>query len=93
MTVNQDGRNDFFEISGVEYCPYEFDVMIFNRWGDKVFEQKNYQNDWGGYAPRNAIGNAGTVPSGTYYYIISVLDTETNTRLKPVNGYIYVGAD
>ena len=93
VTVNADGKNDYFEIKGVEYCPYEFDVMIFNRWGDKVYEKKNYQNDWGGYAPRNAVGSAGTVPSGTYYYIISVLDTESNTRLKPVNGYIYIGAE
>ena len=93
VTVNADGKNDYFEIKGVEYCPYQFDVMIFNRWGDKVYEKKNYQNDWGGYAPRNAVGSAGTVPSGTYYYIISILDTESKTRLEPVNGYIYIGAE
>ena len=87
VTPNGDGVNDYFEIKGVEYCDFKFDVMLFNRWGTKVFEGQDYQNDWGGYAPDRSFGNSGTLPSGTYYYIINI----TNKDFEPVNGYIYLG--
>ena len=91
ITVNGDGINDFLEITGVEYCAFQFDVMVFNRWGDKVFERTNYQNDWGGTAPGGSFGNSGVLPSGTYYYIIAIRDVEKGTTLEPINGYIYLG--
>ncbi|MEP5302768.1 MAG: Calx-beta domain-containing protein [Flavobacteriaceae bacterium] len=87
VTANGDNINDIFTITGVEYCNYSFELMIFNRWGDKVFESLEYQNDWGGFAPNNAFGSSGMLPSGTYYYIINVKDTD----IKPLNGYIYLG--
>ncbi len=37
-------------------------VVIFNRWGAKVLESDNYQDDW----------DAGNVESGVYYYDIQV---------------------
>ncbi|MGD1945144.1 MAG: Calx-beta domain-containing protein, partial [Croceivirga sp.] len=91
ITVNGDGINDFLEITGAEYCTFQFDIMVFNRWGDKVFEQNNYQNDWGGIAPNGSFGNSGVLPSGTYYYIITIRDVETGSNIEPLNGYIYLG--
>uniref|UniRef100_UPI00397FEBA1 Calx-beta domain-containing protein n=1 Tax=Spongiimicrobium sp. 3-5 TaxID=3332596 RepID=UPI00397FEBA1 len=87
VTANGDGINDMFEITGVEYCNYTFDVMIFNRWGDKVFEAVNYENGWGGFAPNNSFGDSGMLPAGTYYYLINVRGAD----FEPVNGYIYLG--
>ncbi|MEM9001515.1 MAG: gliding motility-associated C-terminal domain-containing protein, partial [Bacteroidota bacterium] len=89
ITANGDGINDMFEITGVEYCNYTFDLMVFNRWGDKVFETADYQNNWGGYAPDNAFGSSGMLPSGTYYYIINI----NGANLEPINGYIYLGSN
>ena len=86
VTANGDNINDVFTITGVEYCNYSFEVMIFNRWGDKVYESKDYQNDWGGFAPNNAFGNSGMLPSGTYYYIIDFKDPNT----KPITGPITI---
>ncbi|WP_291869500.1 gliding motility-associated C-terminal domain-containing protein, partial [Maribacter sp.] len=88
VTVNGDGINDFFEITGVENCGFEFHVMLFNRWGDKVYESMKYDNDWGGFAPSGSFGNSGVLPSGTYYYIISISNRD---NIKPLNGYIYLG--
>ena len=88
VTANGDGINDMFEITGVEYCGYTFDVMIFNRWGDKVFESRNYENNWGGFAPDNSFGNSGMLPAGTYYYIIKVNE---QPAFEPFNGFIYLG--
>ncbi|UJH68135.1 gliding motility-associated C-terminal domain-containing protein [Muricauda sp. SCSIO 65647] len=87
VTANGDGINDVFEITGVEYCNYTFNVMLFNRWGDKVFESRNYENNWGGFSPNNSFGNSGMLPAGTYYYIISVNEAD----FEPINGFIYLG--
>ncbi len=89
VTPNGDGVNDLFEIRGVEFCNFNFDVMLFNRWGAKVYEAQNYQNDWGGSSPSNSFGNSGMLPAGTYYYIIKV----TNKDFEPVSGYIYLGSN
>ncbi len=88
ITVNGDGINDYFEITGLESCAYTYQVMLFNRWGTKVYESNDYQNDWGGYAPNSSLGSAGILPTGTYYYMISL----SNTEIKPINGYIYIGS-
>ena len=93
VTPNGDMMNDTFEIKGrgVEYCNFQFDVMIFNRWGDKVYEAVNYANDWNGFAPSNAVGASGNLPAGTYYYIINVKNSEV--PIEPFNGYIYLNTD
>ncbi|BFP39785.1 hypothetical protein FGF1_06300 [Flavobacteriaceae bacterium GF1] len=90
VTANADTINDFFEITGVEYCLYTFEVMIFNRWGDKVYESANYENTWGGFAPNNSVGNSGMLPSGTYYYVIKVNE---RPEFEPINGFIYLGTE
>ncbi len=93
VTANGDGVNDFFEIRGVEYCAFSFDVVIFNRWGTKIAEVKDYQNDWGGESPDGSFGQSGMLPTGTYYYIITATDKNTGTILEPFNGYIYLGTN
>jgi gliding motility-associated-like protein len=63
ITPNGDRTNDTFEIPGLRrYVSNE--LVIVNRWGDQVFERKNYQNDWG----------AEGMVSGTYFYILTVTD-------------------
>ncbi len=89
ITVNGDGINDFFEISGLENCGYTYNVKIFNRWGAMVYESQEYRNNWGGNAPGGSFGTHSVVPTGTYYYIIALSDTE----IKPINGYVYIGSN
>ena len=40
-------------------------VVIFNLWGDIIFESDNYQNEWDG------TFNNDLLPAGNYYYVIS----------------------
>ncbi|WP_425237683.1 gliding motility-associated C-terminal domain-containing protein [Ulvibacterium sp.] len=89
VTANGDGVNDRFEITGVESCNYIFKLRLFNRWGNLVYQSNDYRNDWGGSAPNNSFGSSDKLPSGTYYYIITVQDQE----LKPIDGYIYFGSN
>lgn len=89
VTANSDGINDFFEVKGGEYCDYVFGLQIINRWGQIVYETDNYENNWSGFSPNNAFGSSRTLPSGTYYYIITV----RNHEVEPINGFIYLGSD
>jgi len=87
VTPNGDNINDYFTVTGVEDCGFVIELQIFNRWGAKIYENSNYQNDWSGAASKGSFGNADTVPTGTYYYIINL----KNSGLKPFAGPIYVG--
>lgn len=79
ITANDDGLNDVFvfdilEQNSNEYINNEF--IVFNRWGDVVYEAKPYNNDWGG-----TNQNGKPLPEGTYYYILR-LDLAEGIVLK-----------
>jgi len=78
FSPNGDGTNDVFIISGTG--GKNVSVQIFNRWGSKVYENNNYQNDWGG-----TNEDSKELLDATYYYIIKV-DGEDKAR----TGYITV---
>ncbi|VAV84965.1 internalin, putative, partial [hydrothermal vent metagenome] len=85
--ANGDQYNEYFTVTGIESCGFTVEVQIFNRWGAKIFESSNYQNNWNGFAHSSSVGNSDKVPTGTYYYIINL----KNSGLKPFAGPIYVG--
>lgn len=57
ITPNNDGKNDMFS---ARVSPAAIDLQVFNRWGRKVYEKTNYQQDWKG----------DDLPAGVYYYHI-----------------------
>ncbi len=63
ITPNGDTHNEYFEILNLETHKGN-NLKIFNRWGVKVYESDNYQNNWRGE----------DLPDGTYYYILTVPD-------------------
>jgi gliding motility-associated-like protein len=70
FTPNGDGKNDVWNISGLELYP-EIIVKIFNRWGDLVFA-----SDAGYTEPWDGTYNGTVSPSATYYYLIDLGDGE-----------------
>ncbi|MBL7951628.1 MAG: gliding motility-associated C-terminal domain-containing protein [Flavobacteriales bacterium] len=58
ITPNNDGNNDAWVIDGLQRSKHT--VTVFNRWGQVVFESRNYNNTW------RATG----VSDGTYFYEI-----------------------
>lgn len=56
ITPNSDGFNDFLEFSIT--IP---SIIIYNRWGTKIYSQENYSNTW----PNQ------TISPGVYFYVIS----------------------
>lgn len=70
ITPNGDGLNEQFIFDELIENPNTYDrneLIIFNRWGDIVFEAKPYQNNWSG---QNNFGK--TLPQGTYYYVFKL---------------------
>ena len=68
FTPNGDGQNDKYQVKNIEYYPGS-KITIFNRWGNKVYQNSGYLNDWDGYSNTNKVGSD-PLPIGTYYYVI-----------------------
>jgi len=86
FSPNNDGANDSFFIECIEQYPNNM-LQVFNRWGNKVFEMKNYDNSWDGTSMNRAtISESEKLPVGTYYYILSLGDN-TST---PKSGWLYI---
>ena len=64
-----DGINDYIEIIGLEYLG-RVSINVYNRWGNLVYRNNNYKNNWDGTSNTVSVGR--TLPNGTYYYIIEV---------------------
>ncbi len=79
FTPNDDNSNDALIFPCLDDTYRENKLMVFNRWGDKVFEQENYQNDWKG------THNGQNLPPATYFYII-----ELGEGNEPVQGYVSI---
>lgn len=80
ITPNGDGVNETFMFPHLEFKPDDYpdkELIIFNRWGDIIYEAQPYFNDWSG------VDNKGKeLPQGTYYYVL---------RLDIANGVILKG--
>jgi gliding motility-associated-like protein len=49
FTPNQDGKNDRFAVF-TDYTLQSFQLTIYNRWGQKIFESTDQNKGWDGYA-------------------------------------------
>jgi gliding motility-associated-like protein len=81
-----DGINDFWVIRGIEAFPQN-EVKVFNRWGNVVFETRDYDNNqvaWRGQSNARLAIRHTDVLDGTYYFIITV------PTLAPITGYLVV---
>lgn len=70
ITPNGDGANDFWVIQALDGFPNNT-VKVFNRWGDVVFEDEGYTNNWEG------TRNGELLPVATYYYYVTINDTSS----------------
>jgi gliding motility-associated-like protein len=83
VSPNGDGKNDVFHLAYIDLIDDTKNnrVLIFNRWGDLVFDIENYNNSTNVFEGRSNGGKE--LPSGTYYYRIEFL----NGR-KSQSGYL-----
>ncbi|UYZ64516.1 T9SS type B sorting domain-containing protein [Hymenobacter weizhouensis] len=58
ITPNGDRSNETFVLKGL--TPQAWELTVFNRWGQRVYEKSSYDNSW------NATGQ----PDGVYFYLL-----------------------
>jgi len=61
ITPNSDAENDVFNIKGLDSFPGS-KLLIYNRWGNKLYESDDYKNNW----------NGDNNPDGVYYYVLTL---------------------
>ncbi len=78
FSPNGDNIGDTWVIRGLDQFP-NTNVLIYNRWGNEVYESNDYQNDWAGTWDGNPL------PDGTYFYLIDFRNGE-----DPRSGYVVI---
>ncbi len=80
----------YFVIQGSEHYD-KVELLIFNKWGTMLFEDKNYKNNWDGFVGGNNDGETENLPEGTYFYIIKLFSEENEScNDKVMHGYVYM---
>ncbi|MBT8328012.1 MAG: gliding motility-associated C-terminal domain-containing protein, partial [Bacteroidia bacterium] len=81
--VNDPLNKEFvIDADGLEY----YNIKIFNRWGERVFESEDINISWNG-----TVNNEGVeCPEGSYFYIINYRFKfgEDNEGLEPIEGLV-----
>ncbi len=89
ITANNDNINDFFIIQNLE----DFDAVelqIFNRWGNLIYENSDYQNDWKG-----ETSNGNLLTEGVYFYKVTpnsakyIYDDQQKTQYT-LHGFFHI---
>lgn len=74
FTPNGDKDNEFFAFKNLNFYQGT-SLTIFNRWGNKIYESTDYQNNW------NGDGHS----DGVYYYVL-----ENEKFKKPYSGFVQI---
>jgi gliding motility-associated-like protein len=64
FSPNGDGINDKWQVYDQYDCLSNITLTVFNRYGSKIFESRDYRNNWDG------TYNGKPCPDGTYYGVI-----------------------
>ena len=74
ITPNGDGMNDKFRPgegwSGIN----QHNIMVFNRWGEKVWESSDFVSGWDGKQGGKFVAD------GTYYWVLEVFYGTNNVK-------------
>lgn len=66
FTPNNDGRNDCYQLQGIENLSDCFSISFFNRWGELIHQSDDIYNCWDGKK------NDKDLPEGVYLYVVSI---------------------
>ncbi|RZN78569.1 MAG: T9SS type B sorting domain-containing protein, partial [Winogradskyella sp.] len=85
FSPNGDGIDETFVINCIDQYPNNT-LEVYNRWGNIVFNTRQYNNDWNGVSNGRAVLNKNeSLPVGTYYYVLNLGDGS-----EPRVGWLYI---
>lgn len=76
FSPNGDGDNEFFYVLSEGVQLKDFNLEIYNRWGEQVFRTVRQTQGWDGRTPSGDL-----VPQGTYHFIMHYRDDENIERV------------
>jgi gliding motility-associated-like protein len=84
FTPNNDGYNDYWQISAHSDEYFNIEVYIFNRWGQQLFSSSHYGIDEANRWYGKSMKTGKDLPIGTYYYIMKPNDGKQEPRTGTV---------
>ncbi len=84
ISPNNDGYNDFLDLTFLNDRTGVKKLQIFNRYGTQVYEQINYTNQWKGQTT-----DGKELPTGTYFYVIDLAGNDA-VYGQQATGWIYL---
>lgn len=75
FTPNGDGKNDLFMVL-TQFQLQDYDLSVFNRWGQKVFETRDQRQGWDG------TFNGMLQDSGGYVWYCSFKNSTNTSYMK-----------
>lgn len=85
FSPNGDGVNDTFDVDNLEVLHPNFDMEIYNRYGNLVYRGNASSPRFDGTSNQSTIGDK-VLPVGVYFYIFNFNDGEN----RPVQGRLYL---
>ncbi len=86
FSPNGDGVNDTFAVDNISILYPNFQIEIFNRYGNVVYKGNASTPLFDGKSNRSNAAIKGDLPVGVYYYIFTYNDGEN----KPEQGHLYL---
>jgi gliding motility-associated-like protein len=71
FSPNNDGTNDVFKAGAIRNIT-SLNVLIFNRWGENIFQSNNLNFAWDGQLKNQKC------PEGVYFWVIQYVDINGN---------------
>lgn len=76
FSPNGDSINDEFEISNLLNIYPNFELTIYSRYGNIIYQGNNDQGFWDGISNKGLLFNGSLVPTGVYYYALYLNDPQ-----------------
>jgi gliding motility-associated-like protein len=86
FSPNGDGVNDVFVITNIDFLFPDYEIEIFNRYGNGMYRGGKDKPGWDGVNYETQGLNHGTAPNGVYFYVIHF--NKGNT--PPKQGRLYL---
>jgi gliding motility-associated-like protein len=88
ISPNNDNINDALVFDNLDQFEKN-KLIIFNRWGNIVYEVENYKNNWKGISNgRSTLDSQSKLPVGTYFYNLRL--GNNNQYLIEKKGWVYI---